>query len=276
MLRVLSLLSFLALASACSARESQQHAKEPVAGSPAANATPKAKPNPHREEDAAALKATYTSTEDHAVLFTRVRESTLKAGSWRLETNHEGWGTTDIYCSDACAKPGVSSRHFTYGIHGAHVFASEPVRTGHFGMDVNFGPQQFWIRFGRRAPRGALEVELNVGFYYFVVPNGTDEVELREIDPSEHFAELTASPESFRDAVSAKLDVLAARVRTDLANGGVELITSPGHVPITRPFDAREQAEIVANAERDIARQKALVAQHLRELHALVSSLVTR
>jgi hypothetical protein len=166
-------------------------------------------------------------------------------------------------------------RQFMYGSAGAFVTIYEPVRPGQWGMDANFGPQQLWMRFGRRTHGAALEPELSVGFYYFTVPK-SGEIELRDIDQSDHFAELTASPESFRHAVTKKLDGLAALVRTQLASGAAQLIVQDGHVPITRPFDAHEQAELVASADRDIARQKALVAEHFRELHALVNALVTR
>ncbi len=62
-----------------------------------------------------------------------------------------------------------------------------------------------------------------------------------------------------RDVVIEKLDLLAAQVRIQLADGDtVQPITGDnGCVGIQRPFDAREQAELVASAGRDIAQQKA-------------------
>jgi hypothetical protein len=107
------------------------------------------------------------------------------------------------------------------------------------------------------------------------VEHATQPVQLPDVDQSEHFALLTASPESFRRSVLEKLDLLLVAVRAQLA-GGLQRITGyDGCVPITRNFDQREQAEIIEKAERDIARQKALVESHFRELHALVSALVT-
>lgn len=76
--------------------------------------------------------------------------------------------------------------------------------------------------------------------------------------------------------VLAKLELLAAQVLVQLADGVVQLITGhDGCVPITRKFDEREQAELVAKAERDIERQRSLVQSHSREFHALVSSLLS-
>jgi hypothetical protein len=265
----------------CASRESQPSRAErarPAIGASAHSSAPSAR----HAKDAAVLRTVLASDEPSDVLFTRMRATVRKSKGWQLGMSYEGWGTSEIYCHGsavtrgACPTPGASMRSFMYGSAGAYVSVHVPARSGHWGIDANFGHQHYTMRFSRKGASGVAQPELDVGAFSFLVEHAGSAIQLDGVDEADHFARLTASPDSFRDVVLEKLDLLRQQVRVAL---GPEskfqiIIGHDGCIPITRELDQREKLEQMAKAERDIARRKELVNAHFREFHALVSSLV--
>lgn len=228
------------------------------------------------------MKAVLVSNEPGDVLFTRMRAAVKSSKGWQFGMSYEGWGTTELYCRGSavtrgtCPTPGAAMRSFMYGSAGAFVTVHEPSRPGQWGMDANFGGQYHTIRFGRNGARGVANPELDVGSFTFVVERAGFDIRLDGVDQVDLFARLTASPESFHDVVLEKLELLKKQVQAQLApEAKFEIIVDyDGCVPIMRDMDAREKAQQIAKAERDITRRKELVDVHFREFHALVSALV--
>jgi hypothetical protein len=242
-------------------------------------------PPQQTERVARELARLRASRSDADLVFVRMRDCALaraRGDDWRSAIEHEPTATMELHCRTRsairtdCGKPGIAYRRFSYGDRLAlHASIYEPPTKGSWGALVHIGPSRISVQFGRRAAAtGALDVELQVLEYQWKVRGANRGISLPK-SPG-HLEALLESPESFRDAAVAKLGELAQATRSELTPGGmVRKITAfAGCVPIERPFDAAEQAELVAAADRELARSKRLLEAHFRELHALLAGLL--